>query len=208
MRSGLPVTKAGQAQKVSARRGILRCAIGTPFPANGADEPARHAADFLIRTATRLSRPPRSFTGTPFPSTGAPFSFTGDPFSLTGVPKPFTGDPISGTGAPFSSNRTGNSSTGAPISKRGALFHLTAPVNRSAAPQFCGNRPKTRSGAHFSGTRARKLLFSWPTALSCSALSDTQPLPAAPGKWTYRGIYRVDDDRVGQWSNPVSVMVG
>lgn len=38
--------------------------------------------------------------------------------------------------------------------------------------------------------------------------TDTQPLPAAPGKWTYRGIYRVGDDRVGQWSNPVSVMVG
>jgi len=38
--------------------------------------------------------------------------------------------------------------------------------------------------------------------------TDTQPLPAAPAKWTYRAIYRVADARVGQWSNPVSIMVG
>jgi hypothetical protein len=38
--------------------------------------------------------------------------------------------------------------------------------------------------------------------------TDTQPLPAAPTKWTYRAIYRVGDNRVGQWSNPVSIMVG
>ncbi len=37
---------------------------------------------------------------------------------------------------------------------------------------------------------------------------DTQPIPAAPVKWTYRAIYRVDDAQVGQWSNPVSVTVG
>ena len=36
---------------------------------------------------------------------------------------------------------------------------------------------------------------------------DSHPLPSAPAKWTYRAIYRVDDDQVGQWSKPVSVMV-
>ena len=33
--------------------------------------------------------------------------------------------------------------------------------------------------------------------------TDTAPLPVAPVKWTYRGIYRV-----GVWSKPVSVTVG
>ena len=37
---------------------------------------------------------------------------------------------------------------------------------------------------------------------------DTAPFPAAPAKWTYRAIYRVNDAQVGQWSNPVSVVVG
>jgi len=36
---------------------------------------------------------------------------------------------------------------------------------------------------------------------------DSHPLPSAPQKWTYRAIYRVDDDQVGQWRKPVSVMV-
>jgi hypothetical protein len=34
-----------------------------------------------------------------------------------------------------------------------------------------------------------------------------QPFPAAPVTCTYRAIYRVDDDRTGQWSLPVSVIV-
>ena len=38
--------------------------------------------------------------------------------------------------------------------------------------------------------------------------TDTQAFPAAPAKWTYRAIYRVGDNRVGQWSKPVSVTVG
>lgn len=38
--------------------------------------------------------------------------------------------------------------------------------------------------------------------------TDTAPFPAAPAKWTYRAIYRLDDKRVGQWSATVSVMVG
>jgi hypothetical protein len=38
--------------------------------------------------------------------------------------------------------------------------------------------------------------------------NDTQALPAAPQKWTYRGCYRVGDQLVGQWSASVSVNVG
>jgi hypothetical protein len=29
-----------------------------------------------------------------------------------------------------------------------------------------------------------------------------------PTKWAYQAIYRVGDNRVGQWSNPVSIGVG
>ncbi len=38
--------------------------------------------------------------------------------------------------------------------------------------------------------------------------TDTQPFPSAPAKWTYQAIYRVADNRVGQWSNEVSIAVG
>ena len=38
--------------------------------------------------------------------------------------------------------------------------------------------------------------------------TDTAPFPSAPAKWTYQAIYRVADNRVGQWSNPVSIAVG
>lgn len=38
--------------------------------------------------------------------------------------------------------------------------------------------------------------------------TDTAPFPATAAKWTYRAIYRVGDQRVGQWSNPVSITVG
>ena len=38
--------------------------------------------------------------------------------------------------------------------------------------------------------------------------TDTTPLPATPTKWKYRGIYRVGDQRVGLWSNEVSITVG
>jgi hypothetical protein len=37
---------------------------------------------------------------------------------------------------------------------------------------------------------------------------DTAPFPAAPTKWTYKAIYRVNDAQVGLWSNPVSITVG
>jgi hypothetical protein len=32
--------------------------------------------------------------------------------------------------------------------------------------------------------------------------------PAAPTKWTYRAIFRLDDQRVGQWSDDLSINVG
>jgi len=37
---------------------------------------------------------------------------------------------------------------------------------------------------------------------------DTEPIPATPTKWEYRAIYRVNDQRIGQWSAVVSVIVG
>lgn len=37
---------------------------------------------------------------------------------------------------------------------------------------------------------------------------DTEPIPATPTKWEYRAIYRVEDQRIGQWSAVVSVIVG
>ena len=38
--------------------------------------------------------------------------------------------------------------------------------------------------------------------------TDTTPLPATPTKWKYKAIYRVGDQRVGLWSNEVSITVG
>jgi len=37
--------------------------------------------------------------------------------------------------------------------------------------------------------------------------TDTQPFPAALTNWTYKAIYRVGDNQVGVWSQPVSVTV-
>ncbi len=37
---------------------------------------------------------------------------------------------------------------------------------------------------------------------------DKTPLPATPTKWTYRAIYRVGEDQIGQWCAPVSILVG
>jgi hypothetical protein len=37
--------------------------------------------------------------------------------------------------------------------------------------------------------------------------TDTQPFPAASAKWTYKAIYRLDDNQVGLWSQPVSITV-
>jgi hypothetical protein len=37
--------------------------------------------------------------------------------------------------------------------------------------------------------------------------TDTQPFPAAKTVWTYRGIYLLNDGRVGVWSQNVSIAV-
>jgi hypothetical protein len=37
---------------------------------------------------------------------------------------------------------------------------------------------------------------------------DSTPFPTTATKWTYRGIYRVGDAQVGQWSKETSVTVG
>ena len=37
--------------------------------------------------------------------------------------------------------------------------------------------------------------------------TDTQPFPTAPTRWSYRGIYRVNDHQTGLWSATVSVIV-
>ena len=37
---------------------------------------------------------------------------------------------------------------------------------------------------------------------------DTCAQPTTPVKWKYRGIYRVGDEQVGQWSNEMSITVG
>ncbi len=38
--------------------------------------------------------------------------------------------------------------------------------------------------------------------------TDTTPAPAAPAKWTYKAIFHVGDQRVGQWSDEASLTVG
>jgi hypothetical protein len=50
--------------------------------------------------------------------------------------------------------------------------------------------------------------YGFLTYATSPGYTDTQPLPAAPVKWTYRAIYRVSDAEVGLWSNPVSLIVG
>jgi len=37
---------------------------------------------------------------------------------------------------------------------------------------------------------------------------DTTPAPATAQKWTYKAIFRVGDQRAGQWSAEVSSTVG
>jgi len=38
--------------------------------------------------------------------------------------------------------------------------------------------------------------------------TDTHPMPSTPTKWKYRAIFRVGDQRAGQWSNDMSITVG
>lgn len=37
---------------------------------------------------------------------------------------------------------------------------------------------------------------------------DTTPFPATAAVWKYKAIFRVGDQRVGQWSDVVSITVG
>ncbi len=37
---------------------------------------------------------------------------------------------------------------------------------------------------------------------------DTEPMPAAPGKWKYKAIFRKDDARIGLWSDVAEIAVG
>lgn len=37
---------------------------------------------------------------------------------------------------------------------------------------------------------------------------DTTPAPATPQKWTYKAIFRIGDQRIGQWSDEVSIIIG
>jgi hypothetical protein len=37
---------------------------------------------------------------------------------------------------------------------------------------------------------------------------DPMPIPDTPARWTYRAIYRVADEPVGQWSDTASILVG
>ncbi|HEY0548496.1 MAG TPA: hypothetical protein VGF13_02775 [Verrucomicrobiae bacterium] len=50
--------------------------------------------------------------------------------------------------------------------------------------------------------------FKFLTIDTTPGYNDTQSLPAAPAKWTYKAVFRQGDQRVGQWSDPVSVNVG
>ena len=37
---------------------------------------------------------------------------------------------------------------------------------------------------------------------------DTEPMPATPGRWKYKAIFRQDDQRVGLWSDVAEIAVG
>ena len=36
---------------------------------------------------------------------------------------------------------------------------------------------------------------------------DTEPFPPGGGKWLYKGIFRKDDQRVGQWSDVSEISI-
>lgn len=37
---------------------------------------------------------------------------------------------------------------------------------------------------------------------------DTTAAPTTPQRWTYKAIFRVGDQRVGQWSDEVIIIIG
>ncbi len=46
------------------------------------------------------------------------------------------------------------------------------------------------------------------TYCTTPGFTDPTPFPAVPTKWTYRAIFRLNNAQVGQYSSPVSIMVG
>jgi hypothetical protein len=46
------------------------------------------------------------------------------------------------------------------------------------------------------------------TYCTTTGFTDPTPFPAVPAKWTYRAIFRLNNAQVGQYSSPVSIMVG
>ncbi|MEI6198076.1 MAG: hypothetical protein WCS42_27485 [Verrucomicrobiota bacterium] len=50
--------------------------------------------------------------------------------------------------------------------------------------------------------------FGFLTIDTTPGYADTQPLPAAPAKWSYKAVFRVGDAHAGNWSAPVSLNVG
>ena len=49
--------------------------------------------------------------------------------------------------------------------------------------------------------------FSLLTIDTTPGYTDTQTIPIASAKWSYKAIYRLDDHQVGLWSQPASVTV-
>jgi len=50
--------------------------------------------------------------------------------------------------------------------------------------------------------------FGFLTIDTTPGYTDTQPLPAAPAKWTYKAVFRAGEAQVGNWSAPVALTVG
>ena len=50
--------------------------------------------------------------------------------------------------------------------------------------------------------------FGFLTIANSTRVPDNAPLPATPVTWQYKAIYRVKDNRVGEWSDVVSITAG
>ena len=46
------------------------------------------------------------------------------------------------------------------------------------------------------------------TIANSPRITDTTPVPATPVQWKYKAIYRLKDDRIGDWSTITPVSVG
>ena len=96
-----------------------------------------------------------------------------------------------------------------------------------AAPDFATLQPRLKleltggavkvgwgwqgQGAHLDMTEIEVDRGSGYTLLTMDTTPDyldTTPLPTPAARWKYRAIYRVGDQRVGQWSDEVGITVG